>query len=99
MLQITDLTCRVAGRVLLDKASLFVPAGHKVGLVGRNGTGKTTLLRLITGELHADAGTIALPKNTRVGTVAQEAPAGDRSLLDTVLAADVERTALLEEAE
>ncbi len=99
MLRISDLTCRVGGRVLLERASLFVPAGHKVGLVGRNGSGKSTLLKLIAGLLQPDAWTIALPAGTRVGMVAQEAPAGPASLLDTVLAADRERSALLAELE
>ena len=65
MLQITDLTCRIAGRALLEGASADAcPAGHKAGLVGRNGTGKTTLLKLIAGELHADTGEIRLPNGT-----------------------------------
>ncbi|MCB9947891.1 MAG: ABC-F family ATP-binding cassette domain-containing protein [Rhodospirillaceae bacterium] len=99
MLQITDLTHRIAGRKLFDQATVAVPAGHRVGLVGRNGSGKTTLLRMITGELHPDEGQIAMPLRWRVGTVAQEAPSGATSLLDTVLAADTERAALLDEAE
>ena len=99
MLQITDLTYRIAGRVLLDRASLTLPAGHRAGLVGRNGTGKSTLLKIIAGELHGESGRIDLPRNTRIGMVAQEAPDGPESLLDTVLAADTERTALLAEAE
>ncbi|HEU4825039.1 MAG TPA: ABC-F family ATP-binding cassette domain-containing protein [Dongiaceae bacterium] len=99
MLTITDLTCRIAGRPLLEGASLALPAGHKAGLIGRNGTGKTTLLKLIAGDLHADTGEIRLPNNTRVGRIAQEAPDGPQSLLDPVLAADTERHGLLEEAE
>jgi ATP-binding cassette subfamily F protein 3 len=99
MLQIADLTFRIAGRMLLDGAGLFVPAGHKVGLVGRNGTGKSTLLKLIAGELQPDAGSIGLSNGTRVGMVAQELPAGPENLIDTVLAADSERAALLAEAE
>ncbi|HEY7687043.1 MAG TPA: ABC-F family ATP-binding cassette domain-containing protein [Dongiaceae bacterium] len=99
MLQIENLTYRIAGRVLLEGASLMLPAGHHAGLVGRNGSGKSTLLKLITGDLHADNGTISLPNNTRVGVVAQEAPGGPESLIDTVLRADEERTALLHEAE
>ncbi|HEX6091897.1 MAG TPA: ATP-binding cassette domain-containing protein, partial [Dongiaceae bacterium] len=95
MLQIENLTYRIAGRVLLEGASLMLPAGHHAGLVGRNGSGKSTLLKLITGELHADNGTISLPNNTRVGVVAQEAPGGPASLIDTVLQADTERAALL----
>jgi ATP-binding cassette subfamily F protein 3 len=99
MLTITDLTCRIAGRPLLEGASLTLPAGHKAGLIGRNGTGKTTLLKLIAGDLHADSGEIRLPNGTRVGRIAQEAPDGPQSLLDTVLAADTERQSLLDEAE
>jgi len=99
MLTIENLTYRIGGRVLLERASLALPAGHHAGLVGRNGTGKSTLLKLIAGELHADSGDIALPNGTRMGMVAQEAPAGPESLIETVLMADRERTALLAEAE
>jgi len=99
MLQINDLTYRIAGRVLFDRASVTVPAGHRAGLVGPNGSGKTTLLRLIAGELQPDDGAIVLPPRWRVGTVAQEAPGGPETLLDTVLAADRERHDLLAEAE
>ncbi len=99
MLQISNLTYRIEGRILLDGASATVPAGHKVGLVGRNGAGKTTLLRLITGEILADDGEIGWPKTTRLGYVQQEAPGGDDTLIDWVLAADTERASLLAEAE
>jgi ATP-binding cassette subfamily F protein 3 len=97
MLTINDLSLRVAGRLLLDHASLALPAGAKAGLVGRNGTGKTTLFRAITGELSAETGSIGMPKNTRIGQVAQEAPGTDEPLIDIVLKADVERAALLAE--
>lgn len=97
MLRIEDISYSVAGRPLLQGASAVIPAGHKVGLVGRNGTGKTTLFRLIRGELSLEAGAIHLPKGARIGGVAQEVPAGPDSLLDTVLAADTERAALLAE--
>src|SRR5262245_37706739 len=99
MLSIENLTYRIAGRLLLERTSLSIPSGHHAGLVGRNGTGKSTLLKLIAGELHADSGEISLPNNTRIGMVAQEAPDGPESLIDTVLKADRERTALLAEAE
>ncbi len=99
MLRIDDITYAVAGRPLFEAASATIPAGHKVGLVGRNGTGKTTLFRLIRGELSLESGTISLPTHTRIGGVAQEAPSSDISLLHTVLAADTERAALLAEAE
>jgi ATP-binding cassette subfamily F protein 3 len=99
MLHINDLTYRIEGRPLFENATAGIPAGHKVGLVGRNGTGKTTLLRLISGEIAPDGGTISFPRNARLGIVAQEAPGGPETLLETVLAADKERSALLAEAE
>ena len=99
MLHINGLTYRIAGRLLLEDASASMPDGHKVGLVGRNGIGKSTLLNLILGDLISEAGSASVPRNARIGTVAQEAPGGPESLLDTVLAADKEREALLDEAE
>jgi ATP-binding cassette subfamily F protein 3 len=99
MLQINDIVYRVAGRLIFDRATVAVAKGDRVGLVGRNGSGKTTLLKLIAGSLALDGGEIGLPRAVRVGTVAQEAPSGPDSLIDTVLAADTERTALLAEAE
>ncbi|HYG87025.1 MAG TPA: ABC-F family ATP-binding cassette domain-containing protein [Azospirillum sp.] len=99
MLHINDLTFRYGGRVLFDQATAVVPKGHRVALVGRNGCGKSTLLKLIAGTLHADGGSITLPAGMKLGMVAQEVPAGATSLIDTVLAADTERTALLAEAE
>ncbi len=99
LLTVEDLTLRMAGRALLDGATLRVDQGRRVGLVGRNGAGKTTLLRAIAGEIQPDGGTIRLATGARLATVAQEAPAGPATLLDTVLAADTERLALLAEAE
>ena len=99
MLHINDLTYRIGGRVLFDQATAVVPRGHKVGLIGYNGSGKSTLLRLIMGELEIDGGTISLRRGARVGTVAQKMPEGSASPRDFVLASDVERTALLAEAE
>ena len=98
MLRITDISYSVDGRPLIENASAVIPTGHKVGLVGRNGTGKTTLFRLIRGELTLDGGTIELPRGARIGGVAQEVPGSEMSLLDTVLAADTERADLLAEA-
>ncbi|WP_298433824.1 ABC-F family ATP-binding cassette domain-containing protein [uncultured Jannaschia sp.] len=95
MLQITDLTYSVAGRTLLEGASATIPDGHKVGLVGRNGTGKTTLFRIIRGEIPLDAAEIALPSRARIGGVAQEVPSSGVSVIETVLAADEERAALM----
>ncbi|MFO0389839.1 MAG: ABC-F family ATP-binding cassette domain-containing protein [Alphaproteobacteria bacterium] len=99
MLFIQDLTYRIAGRVLLDKASLSIPAGHRVGLVGPNGTGKSTLFKLISGELAADSGDITLIKGASMGMVRQDLPDDDTTLIDIVLAADTERADLLAEAE
>jgi len=99
MLAIKNITFRLEGRVLLNDATAMIPSGHKVGIVGRNGTGKTTLFKLIRGEWTLDDGAISIPRNTRIGGVAQEAPASDVSLLDTVLEADTERHALLQEAD
>lgn len=97
MLIINDLSLRMAGRLLLDHASLTLPAGSKAGLVGRNGTGKTTLFKAITGDLASETGSIGLPKNTRIGQVAQEAPGTEEPLIEIVLKADLERSALLDE--
>jgi len=99
MLSIENVTYRIAGRQILADASARLPAGRRIGLVGRNGAGKTTLLKLIMGELSADLGLIARPSSWRMGEVAQEAPSSESSLLETVLAADPERLALLASSE
>jgi ATP-binding cassette, subfamily F, member 3 len=98
MLAIRNLTFTLEGKRLFDDASALIPTGHKVGFVGRNGTGKTTLFRLIRGELTPDSGEIEVPRRARIGGVAQEAPATQASLIDTVLEADTERAALLAES-
>ena len=99
LLVLSDLTLRIAGRVLLDGAELAVDPGRRIGLVGRNGAGKSTLLAAIAGDIQPDGGTIRLSGRARMARVRQEAPSGSASLLDTVLAGDVERTGLLAEAE
>src|SRR5690606_15144188 len=99
MLTINNLTYRIQGRELFEDASVGLPTGSKTGFVGKNGTGKTTLFHLIQGHISVDAGNIDLTKKARIGAVAQEAPAGEESVLDVVLAADKERTALMLEAE
>src|SRR5207253_3014655 len=102
MLTLSEVTYRVGGRTgrrLLDQASAHIWEGGKVGLVGRNGAGKSTLLDLIRGALLPDDGTIDLPRGHRIGFLAQEAPSGAATPLDTVLAADRERTRLLAERE
>ena len=99
MLSISDLTYRVGGRTLIDKASLSIAAGQRVGLVGPNGIGKSTLFKLIAGELTADGGEISLIRNASIGWVKQDLPEDDTRLIDVVLAADTERAALMLEAE
>ena len=103
MIQITDMTYRIAGRSLFENASATVPKGHKIGLIGRNGCGKSTLLKLLTGDLHPDAGSITIngikDAKNGIGTVSQEAPGGDQTPLDFVLSADKERADLIERAE
>jgi ATP-binding cassette subfamily F protein 3 len=98
MITITDLSARIAGRLLLDHASISLPTGIKAGLVGRNGAGKSTLFRVITGDLTSESGSVSLPKAARIGQVAQEAPGTEDPLINIVLAADKERTALMAEA-
>ena len=99
MLSLDNITYRIGGRTLLDKTSLSIPAGHRIGLVGPNGTGKSTLFKLIAGELELDEGEISLIPGTSWGMVRQDLPEDDTTLIDIVLAADTERTALLLEAE
>ena len=99
MITISNLTFRMTGRLLIDQASAKFDTGAKIGLVGRNGTGKTTLFKLITGELSPESGGIEIPKGVRIGQVAQEAPGTETSLLETVLSADTERASLMAEAE
>src|SRR3954454_11293107 len=99
MLTISGLTYRIGGGAPLNEASAQIPAGGKVGLVGRNGAGKSTLLDLIRGALQPDAGDIQLPRGHRIGFLAQEATSGSATPLDTVLAADTERAELLGELE
>ena len=99
MIKFENIGYSIAGRPLVEDASAAIPAGHKVGLVGRNGTGKTTLFRVIRGELPLDTGSISIPKGARIGGIAQEVPSNEVSLIETVLAQDIERAALLDESE
>ena len=99
MLHINDITFRQGGRVLLDKATLHIPPGQRIGLVGRNGVGKSTLFRLILGEASLDDGEINLRPRAIMGSVSQDLPDGEISPMDVVLAADTERTHLLEQSE
>jgi ATP-binding cassette, subfamily F, member 3 len=99
MLSISDISVRIAGRLLIDQSSVQIVPGARVGFVGRNGVGKSTLFHAIRGDLPVESGTIALPPRWRIGSLAQEAPDGPESLLNVVLKADLERDALLREAE
>jgi ATP-binding cassette subfamily F protein 3 len=99
MLSITDISVRIAGRLLIDHGSAQIVPGARVGLIGRNGAGKSTLFQAIRGELPTETGTIAIPPRWRVGSLAQEAPNGPESLIEVVLKADLERDALLREAD
>ena len=99
MINFKDISFSIGGVSLFENSSAFVPTGHKVGIVGRNGTGKTTLFKLILKELVLDSGIIEVPKNFKIGSVAQEAPSSEETLLETVLSADIERTELLKDSE
>ncbi len=99
MLHINDLTYRIGNRLLFDQATAAIAGGWKVGFIGRNGSGKSTLLKMIKGETYAGGEEISLRKGARLGGVDQEAPASEKSLLETVLEQDRERAALIAEAE
>ena len=97
MLKLHDISLSIAGRHLLQNATVNIPKGYKVGLVGRNGTGKSTLFRLIKGELEPDEGDILIPAQVRIGSVEQEVPSNEVSVIETILSSDSERESLLSE--
>lgn len=99
MLNLNNITVRLGGRTILDGASAALPPRSRVGLIGRNGAGKSTMVRVIAGMLEPDGGGVEMPRGARLGYIAQEAPSGTATPFETVLAADTERAALLEEAE
>ena len=99
MINFKNISFSIGGVSLFDGTSAFVPTGHKVGIVGRNGVGKTTLFKLILKEITLDGGVIEVPRNYKIGAVAQEAPSNEEKLIDTVLAADIERAKLLTASE
>lgn len=99
MLNLNGITVRLGGRTILDRATAALPPYSRIGLIGRNGAGKSTLMKVMIGSLEADDGSLDMPKGTRIGYIAQEAPAGDSTPFETVLAADTERAALMAESE
>ena len=99
MLQLSDITVRLGGRTIIDGATAKLPPRGRIGLIGRNGAGKTTLVRTITGAIEPDTGSVDMPRGTTLGYIAQEAPAGDATPFETVLAGDAERTRLMAESE
>jgi ATP-binding cassette, subfamily F, member 3 len=99
MLAINDISVRIAGRLLIDQSSVQIVPGARVGFVGRNGVGKSTLFHAIRGDLPTESGTIAIPPRWQIGSLAQEAPNGPEKLIEVVLKADRERETLMREAE
>jgi ATP-binding cassette, subfamily F, member 3 len=99
MLSLSDISVRIAGRLLIDRSSVQIVPGSRVGFVGRNGVGKSTLFHAIRGDLPTESGTIAVPPRWRIGSLAQEAPDGPDKLIEVVLKADREREALMREAD
>ena len=99
MLNLTDITVRLGGRTIIDGATAKLPPRGRIGLIGRNGAGKTTLVKVIASQLEPDTGSVDMPRGARLGYIAQEAPHGDATPFETVLAADIERAALLHESE
>ena len=99
MLNLTDITVRLGGRTILDGASAALPPRGRIGLIGRNGAGKTTLVKVVAGQIDPDTGELRMPRGSRIGYIAQDAPGGSATPFETVLAADTERAALIAESE
>ncbi|MBS0271773.1 MAG: ABC-F family ATP-binding cassette domain-containing protein [Proteobacteria bacterium] len=99
MIKLENITVRIAGRTLIENLSLTLNEGHRYGLVGRNGTGKSTFFKVLLKTLHADAGQLEIPARIRIGHVAQEAPSGPTTPLEAVMAADQERLELMKRLE
>ncbi len=99
MLNLNGITVRLGGRTILDRATASLPPKSRVGLIGRNGAGKSTLMKVMIGQLDPDDGSIEMPRKTRIGYIAQDAPSGDATPFETVLAADTERATLLHDSE
>jgi len=99
MLNLNGITVRLGGRMILDGATAALPPKSRVGLIGRNGAGKSTLMKVMIGQIDPDGGAVEMPRGTRIGYIAQEAPSGTTTPIEAVLAADTERAALLAESE
>lgn len=99
MLNISGITVRLGGRTIIDRATAALPGKGRIGLIGRNGAGKSTLMKVMMGFIEPDEGRLEMPRGTRIGYIAQEAPDGETTPIDLVLAADTERAALLLESE
>ena len=99
MIKLENLTVRIAGRTLIENLSLTLNERHHYGLIGRNGTGKSTFFKILLKTLHPDMGSVAFPSRVRVGHIAQEAPSGSSTPLDVVMSADLERLKLMKQLE
>lgn len=99
MLNFNNIVVRLGGTTIIDSAGAALPPGSRVGLIGRNGAGKSTLMKVIAGMLEPDDGSVDMPKGSKLGYIAQEAPAGAITPIESVLAADEERAALIAESE
>ncbi len=90
MLSFSQLGIRLGTRALLENSTFTIHRGHKVGITGANGTGKTTLLSLILGKITADTGDFEMPRNLVIAHVAQEVEATDRAAVEYVIDGDAE---------
>src|SRR5260221_4689959 len=99
MLNLNGITVRLGGRIILDGATASLPPRSRVGMIGRNGAGKSTLMKVMIGLIDPDGGGIDMPRDTKIGYIAQDAPSGQATPIEAVLAAETERAALLDEGE
>ncbi|MEN9374053.1 MAG: hypothetical protein RIR79_1605, partial [Pseudomonadota bacterium] len=97
MITLKNLTLRRGAKVLLDSANVTLNPGEKVGLVGRNGAGKSSLFAVFTGKLHEDSGEYSIPAQWRMGQVAQDMPETDQPATDFVVEGDVNLLAARQE--